>query len=231
MATQMASAPLHFTVENRILATLPREEYGRMLPALSLIHLPKGKILWTATDTIHTAYFPLSGMISLLSDTEGGASVEVGMIGNEGLAGISAVLGFDTAPYRVMVQIPGNALRVRVEMLTQASGRGGRLQQLLLRYTHALLTQVSQSASCNPLPHGRRASVPLVAHEPRPRGLGHGTPDAGVSRADARRAAHERHGNRGQGSEDGLHTLQPRHHTHHGQGRAGKLLLRMLQSH
>jgi len=149
MFTQRAPAALSFTVENRILASLPREEYARMLPALSLVHLPKGKILWNATDSIHTAYFPLSGMISLLSDTEGGSSVEVGMVGNEGLAGISAVLGFNTAPYRVMVQIPGNALRVRVETLNQAFGRGGRLQQLLLRYTHALLTQVSQSASCN----------------------------------------------------------------------------------
>src|ERR1051326_7828570 len=99
MFTQMAPAPLNFTVENRILASLPREEYGRMLPELSLVHLPKGKILWNATDTINTAYFPLSGMISLLSDTESGASVEVGILGNEGLAGISAVLGFNTAPY------------------------------------------------------------------------------------------------------------------------------------
>lgn len=141
--------PLNFPAENRILAALPREEYVRLLPEFVPVRLPRDRVLWNAGDAIRYALFLLSGMVSLLSITEGGSTVEVGMIGNEGVAGISAVLGFDTAPYRIAVQIETAALRVKAATLVREFNRGGRLQHLLLRYTHALLTQVSQSASCN----------------------------------------------------------------------------------
>lgn len=141
--------PLNFPAGNRILSALTREQYARLLPDLAPVRLPRDRVLWNAGDAIHYAFFPLEGMVSLLSITETGATVEVGMIGNEGVAGISTVLGFDTAPYRMVVQIPISALRIRGGALVREFNRGGRLQQLLLRYTHALLTQVSQSASCN----------------------------------------------------------------------------------
>src|SRR3712207_5251760 len=96
--------------ENRLLAALPRAEYVRLFPHLKLIHPPPRKILYNVGEVVRYAYFPRGGMISLLSSTEDGRTVEVGMIGNEGVAGIAAVLRTKTAPYQMMVQLPGNAM-------------------------------------------------------------------------------------------------------------------------
>ena len=134
---------------NRILASLPQREYERLLPDLALVRLPQGKELWNVGDTIHHAFFILGGMVSLISSTAQGTSVEVGMIGSEGLAGVSSILRFDTAPYQSVVQIPMTALRIKVGVLTREFNRGGDLQTALLRYTHALLMQLAQAASCN----------------------------------------------------------------------------------
>jgi CRP-like cAMP-binding protein len=134
---------------NRLLALLPREEYQRLLQHMKRVHLSKGKVLYEAGDTVRHCYFPLSGMCSLLSTTEGGETVEVSMVGNEGMAGIPAVLEVNTTPYRVMAQIAADAMQIRAEDLRREFNRGGRLHSLLLRYTHALLCQVSQSAVCN----------------------------------------------------------------------------------
>ncbi len=149
MSTPKSLQLLNYTVKNRILASLPKQEYGRLLPHLKPVFLAQNQVLWNVGDSIIHAFFPLSGMLSLISLTEDGSSIEVGMIGDEGLAGISAILRIKTAPYRIAVQIPGAALRVNVDRLQQEFNRGGRLQDLLLRYMHTLLTQVSQSASCN----------------------------------------------------------------------------------
>lgn len=144
-------APHFFGVpgENRILASIPRKEYEQLLPELAHVRLPQGKVLWNVGDAIPYAFFLLNGMVSLLSLTEEGASVEVGMIGNEGLAGISGILRFDTAPYQSVVQLPASALRIKTDALRREFRSGGHLQYLLLRYTHALLTQISQSAACH----------------------------------------------------------------------------------
>jgi CRP-like cAMP-binding protein len=136
-------------IENRILAALPKNEYERLHPELTRVQLPQGKVLWNVGDAINNAFFLLGGMVSQLSTTEEGSSVEVGMIGREGLAGISAILRFDNAPAQSVVQLPGPALRIKVETLRREFSRGGHLQNLLLRYTHTLLKQTSQSAACN----------------------------------------------------------------------------------
>jgi CRP-like cAMP-binding protein len=135
--------------ENRLLALLPSAEYQRLLPHMGLVRLATGRILYNLGDPVHYSYFPMSGMISLLSITSDGRTVEVGMIGNEGMAGIPAILRTNTAPYRLMVQLPVNAMRIRGDVLKAEFNRGGALQDLLLRYTHMLLLQVSQSAACN----------------------------------------------------------------------------------
>jgi CRP-like cAMP-binding protein len=149
----MSSPNAHHFAEaprgNHILASLPKKEYERLLPNLVRVHLPQGKVLWNVGDAIHHAFFLLDGMVSLLSTTEEGSSVEVGMIGNEGLAGISAILRFDAAPTQSVVQLPASALRIKVEVLMREFSRGGHLQYLLLRYMHALLKQLSQSVSCH----------------------------------------------------------------------------------
>jgi CRP-like cAMP-binding protein len=138
-----------FPPVNRILEALPREEYARLQPLLSPVRLQKGKVLWEAGGQIRHAYFLTSGMVALLSLTEEGETVEVGMIGSEGMAGVAAVLRCDTAPYQVQTQLPAAALRIGIRALRDEFSRGGRLQDLLLRYTHALLTQVAQSTSCH----------------------------------------------------------------------------------
>lgn len=134
---------------NRLLAALPREEYKRLVPHLEVVRLAPGRILYHAGDTVRHVYFPIGGMISLLTTTENGRTIEIAMIGNEGMAGIPVILGDGAAPYQVMVQLGGNALRARADALRAAFNRGERLHGLLLRYTHALFTQVAQSAACN----------------------------------------------------------------------------------
>lgn len=134
---------------NGLLSALPREEYERFSPHLELVRLTPGDILYHAGGAVRHAYFPKGGMLSLLSITESGRTIEVAMIGNEGMAGIPIILGSEAAPYQVMVQLTGNALRVRREALRAEFGRGAALHDLLLRYTHAVLTQVAQSAACN----------------------------------------------------------------------------------
>lgn len=140
---------IHIPVENRLLAALPPEEYAQFFPILKPVHLARGTVLYEADDIVVRAYFLTSGVVSLLSTTEDGATIEVGIVGNEGMVGIPVILGFDTTPYRVMVQTATNALEIRADTLRREFNRGGRLHDLLLRYTHALLCQIAQSAVCN----------------------------------------------------------------------------------
>lgn len=135
--------------QNRILAALPSDEYSRLLPDLARVTLPQGKVLWEVGDLTHYAFFLLNGMVSLLSVTEDGSSVEVSMIGSEGIVGVNSILRFNTIPYRGVVQVPASAMRITVDSLGREFARGGRLQDILLRYTHTFLTEISQSASCN----------------------------------------------------------------------------------
>ena len=138
-----------FPPGNHILKSLTRDEYERLRPELRHVRLSPGQVLWEAGDHVRHAYFPTGGMVSLLSVTGEGSTVEVGIVGGEGLAGVSPVLCCETIPYRVVVQLPGTALRLGVSPLRREFARGGRLQELLLGYTHSLLAQVSQSASCH----------------------------------------------------------------------------------
>jgi CRP-like cAMP-binding protein len=135
--------------ENLILGAIPRNEYLRLSPYLELIRLPAGSILYGAGDVVSHVYFPRSGIISLLSVTEAGATVEVGMAGNEGVVGLSTILKGIITPYQVVVRLQTNAIRVPANVLRAEFNRGGMLQALLLRYTDTLITQLMQSAACN----------------------------------------------------------------------------------
>jgi len=136
-------------VSNRLLAALPRAECERLIPHLEFVHLPRGKILFEAGALIHYAYFPLKGVISLLGMTENGETVEVAMVGNEGMLGIPVILGINVALHRSMVQIPADVLRIRSDVINLEFNRNGKLQGLLLGFTHSLIAQISQSATCN----------------------------------------------------------------------------------
>lgn len=134
---------------NQILNTLSRKDYPALFASLQAAPLPRGKMLYELGERIDYNFFVTSGMISLLAITEDGCTTEISMIGNEGVAGISALLGITNAPYRMQVQIPGKSMRIRTTILIEEFGRNGPLRDLLLRYTHSLILQISQSAACN----------------------------------------------------------------------------------
>jgi len=134
---------------NQILAALSRQEYPSLFSHLQIVHLARSEILYDLADPMPSAFFIMSGMISLLSITEDGSTTQVSMVGNEGMVGIPAILRVNKTPYRIMVQIPGKAMRIRSDVLVKEFNRGGPLHDLLLRYIHTLITQISQSAACN----------------------------------------------------------------------------------
>jgi CRP-like cAMP-binding protein len=134
---------------NQILSALPRQRYPLLFSNLHPVTLARGDVIYDLAGPINSAFFIMSGMVSLLATTEDGSTTQVGMVGDEGVVGIPAVLKIRKAPYQVSVQIPGRAMRVKAEILENEFAREGPLQEILLRYVHSLLCQVSQSAACN----------------------------------------------------------------------------------
>jgi len=134
---------------NQILSALPRQRYPHLFSNLRPVTLARGDVLYDLAGPINSVFFIMSGMVSLLATTENGSTTQVGMVGAEGLAGIPVVLKISKAPYQVSVQIPGRAMRVKAEVLVSEFAREGPLQDILLRYVHSLLCQISQSAACN----------------------------------------------------------------------------------
>ena len=139
-------------INNRLLAALPEDELQRLVPNMEPVSLTLGEVLYKAGEAVRHVYFlDQITLASLLSTMEDGTSVEIGVVGNEGMVGIQSIMRAETTPHRVVVQLPGLALRMRADMLREEFNRAGVLQDLLLRYTHALFTQISQTAACNHL--------------------------------------------------------------------------------
>jgi CRP-like cAMP-binding protein len=134
---------------NRLLRALPTKEYRRLLPKLTQVTLTRGQILYERGDTIRHVYFPNNSIISLVSMVAEQSTLEVGMVGNEGMAGLSVFMGIDKANTRELVQGGGSAVRMEAATLRKISHQDSSLRTLLLRYTYSLLTQISQSAACN----------------------------------------------------------------------------------
>jgi CRP-like cAMP-binding protein len=118
---------------------------------LTPVELTLGQIVQEAGGMIQYVYFPTNSMISLISQTPAGESVEVGIVGFEGMANISVILGVDSSPHEGLVQIPDGSMRMPVQALREEFKRAGTLHDLLLRYTQGLLLQTSQIAACNRL--------------------------------------------------------------------------------
>ena len=137
--------------KNRLLAALPREEYERILPHLGHVSFKLGEVVYESGGQMDHIYFPTTAIISLLYLMENGTSAEMGMAGNEGLIGVALFMGGNTVPNRAVVQRAGDAVRMKAKVLQDEFARGGAFQRLLLRYTQALLTQMSQTAVCNRL--------------------------------------------------------------------------------
>ncbi len=136
-------------MENRLLAALPSEEYEQLKTKLKPVELSLGEILFEPPDQIRNLYFPTSAIISFLTELPDGDSVEVGLVGYDGMAGVDVILGVNTASKVATVQHAGCALKIATPALKEAFNRGGKLQQYLLQYTHALMSQISASVLCN----------------------------------------------------------------------------------
>ena len=145
----MSTIELRRSLANRILKALPLEEYERLSTHLEPVSMPLGEILYHPDEPITHVYFPNHGTVSLVSNLEDGTSVEVGMVGNEGMFGVCVFLGSISTPLLAQVQLPGDGLRMRANVLKSEFKKGGQLQDLLLRYTQAFITQIAQTAACN----------------------------------------------------------------------------------
>ena len=144
----LPSAP-HSPNQNHLLAALPTEEFERMSAHLELVPMLLGDILYEPDGQMQHAFFPTTSIVSLHYVMESGASAESAGVGNEGVVGISLFMGGNTTPSSAVVQTAGHAYRLSARLLRQEFNRGSMAQGLLLRYTQALITQMSQTAACN----------------------------------------------------------------------------------
>src|SRR6266480_7815701 len=138
-------------VENRLLAALPGDEYARLLPQLQQVSFSLGEVVYEFGGHLDYVFFPTTSIISLLYTMENGSSAEMGLTGNDGIVGIALFMGGGSMPNRAVVQSGGLAIRMKAKTLQSEFSRGGKFQSLLLRYTQALITQISQTAVCNRL--------------------------------------------------------------------------------
>lgn len=146
----MLSSKPRAPIQNRILAALPTKKYKDLLSNLQPVSLNLSQVLYDAGEPIRYVYFPNSAMISLIAIREdGGRSLEVGVVGEEGMLGTSALLGNPVAHSKALVQLAGGALRVKVDVLREAVESGGTLHKLLHGYTQVVLMQLTRSAVCN----------------------------------------------------------------------------------
>ena len=135
--------------QNHLLAALPTTEFERLAGHLEPVPMPLGKVLFEPGGQLQHAYFPTTAIVSLHYVMESGASAETAGAGNEGVVGISLFMGGDTTPSSAVVKTAGHAYRLESGLLKQEFSRGGLMQRLLLRYTQALMTQMTQTAACN----------------------------------------------------------------------------------
>jgi CRP-like cAMP-binding protein len=136
---------------NRLLAKLPQEEYERIATHLRPFSFSLGEVVYESGGKMDFVYFPTDSIVSLLYVMENGSSAEIGVAGKEGMVGIALFMGGDTMPNHAVIQSAGSAVKMRAQVLRDEFKRGGAFQSLLLRYTQALITQMSQTAACNRL--------------------------------------------------------------------------------
>ena len=134
---------------NRLLAALSDDELARWLPDLEAVEDSLGQVLYESGGQLTHVYFPTTCIVSLLYVLEDGGSAEISVVGYEGVLGVALFMGGQTTPSRGVVQSAGQLLRLRADLMLKEFNRAGKVMQLLLRYTQALLTQMSQTAVCN----------------------------------------------------------------------------------
>jgi CRP-like cAMP-binding protein len=141
--------PPHNPNRNHLLAALPAAEFGRLAPYLEPVAMRLGETIYEPGERLQHVYFPTTAIVSLLYIMESGASAEMAGVGNEGVLGISLFMGGDTTPSSAVVQTAGHCYRLEARLLKEEFNRAALVQKLLLRYTQALVTQMTQTAACN----------------------------------------------------------------------------------
>ncbi len=134
---------------NHLLAALPDADWQRWQPELELVELPLGDVLYESGDTLSHAYFPTDAIVSLLYVLQNGESAEIAVVGYEGVVGIAIFMGGDSTSSRAVVQNAGHAFRIKAQVLKDEFNSATPVLHLLLRYTQALITQMTQTAVCN----------------------------------------------------------------------------------
>ena len=147
--SMVRSASPQSSARNRLLAALPAGDFARLEPHLELVPLPLGWAVYESGGAQAHVYFPTSAIVSLLYLLENGASAEIAVVGNDGVVGIALFMGGETTLSRAVVQSAGAGYRLSAAVLKREFDRGGALQNMLLRYTQALITQMAQTAVCN----------------------------------------------------------------------------------
>jgi CRP-like cAMP-binding protein len=138
-------------LKNYLLAALPEDESIRVRSKLEPVAFELGEVLYESGDRMEHVYFPTTAIVSLLYIMENGATAEIGVVGNDGLVGIALFMGGDTTTNRAIIQSAGRAFRMKAKDMKAEFTLGGVFQKLLLRYTQALIAQISQTAVCNRL--------------------------------------------------------------------------------
>jgi CRP-like cAMP-binding protein len=139
----------HATTQNHLLAAFPTKEYERLAADLELVPMPLGMVLSESGGRMQHLFFPTTSIVSLLYVLQDGSSAEIGVVGNEGVVGISLFMGGQTTPSRAVVRSAGHGYRLRAGLLLREFELGGAVMRLLLRYTQSLITQMTQTAVCN----------------------------------------------------------------------------------
>lgn len=145
----LRAAPGEVAVRNGILAALLASEYAHLLPRLEHVTLARGDIIYRAAEEIEAVYFPEDAVVAMVDTTADRRTVEVGIIGREGIVGINIFLGGAGTPDRAIVQLPGGAFRMKSKDLRKEVRFGSPLQRLLLDYTRTFLAVISQSVACS----------------------------------------------------------------------------------
>jgi CRP-like cAMP-binding protein len=135
--------------QNQLLAVLPDLDWIRWQSLLEPVDLKLGQVLCESGNNAEFAYFPTTAIVSLVYTTRDGASAEVAVVGNDGVVGISLFMGGNATPTRAVVQSAGHGYRLRAQIVKNEFNRAGPVLNILLRYTQALITQVTQTAVCN----------------------------------------------------------------------------------
>jgi CRP-like cAMP-binding protein len=150
-ASNVRSSDRHASTQNWLLSALSSEERARLLPGMQRVALTLGQVIYEPGSRLEYVYLPTTSVVSSIYTMEEGATAQMALIGNEGVAGLELFLGRDTSHHRTVVQIAGEAIKAAAKSLQAEFARGGLFQHTILQYSDALLMQISQTAACNRL--------------------------------------------------------------------------------